>query len=377
MNDIRIEPKLKEKLEAFGLADNNLCFNCGNCTAVCGLTERDLTFPRKGIRHLQLGMSEKVNQSVEPWLCYYCGDCSKTCPREANPAEQMMSLRRYLTSVYDWTGLSFKFYTSKLWELGALLFVGAIVLGLFGLYHATSAEPIIWDLRDGYVHLNSFAPVMYVHYADWVMAGILSFFLLSNLFNMYLTIMRSDKSLKIPLHLYFTKIFSIPLHFATQMRFKKCDNKIGFWFMHLFLMSGYGFMFILVLVLLPWFQIDQGINWTTYPGYYATFALLYGSIYCIIGRLRKKDEVHRYTHPSDWIFLIMLFLTTLTGIMVHVFRYYLLMPAATYYTYAIHLAIAVPMLVVEVPFSKWAHLAFRPFAMYFADIKKAALAIKK
>jgi quinone-modifying oxidoreductase subunit QmoC len=34
----------------------------------------------------------------------------------------------------------------------------------------------------------------------------------------------------------------------------------------------------------------------------------------------------------------------------------------------------VPMICVEVPFSKWSHLAYRPFSIYFYYLKKAALA---
>jgi quinone-modifying oxidoreductase subunit QmoC len=48
------------------------------------------------------------------------------------------------------------------------------------------------------------------------------------------------------------------------------------------------------------------------------------------------------------------------------------MVTATYYMYVIHLAVLVPMILVEVPFSKWSHLAYRPFAVYFDKLKKAA-----
>ena len=34
--------------------------------------------------------------------------------------------------------------------------------------------------------------------------------------------------------------------------------------------------------------------------------------------------------------------------------------------------ILIPMLVVEVPFSKWSHLAYRPMAIYFANLKEKA-----
>ena len=43
-----------------------------------------------------------------------------------------------------------------------------------------------------------------------------------------------------------------------------------------------------------------------------------------------------------------------------------------YYTYVIHLAVAVPMLVVEVLFGKWAHLLYRPLAMYLTAVKEKA-----
>ena len=37
--------------------------------------------------------------------------------------------------------------------------------------------------------------------------------------------------------------------------------------------------------------------------------------------------------------------------------------------YVIHLMGVVPMLVLEVPFGKWAHLAYRPLAIYFGRVQ--------
>jgi hypothetical protein len=69
---------------------------------------------------------------------------------------------------------------------------------------------------------------------------------------------------------------------------------------------------------------------------------------------------------------VLLFLTALTGILVHMFRM-LNLPMPTYVTYMVHMAIAVPMLVVEVPFGKWAHLLYRPLAIIVAEARKKAL----
>ena len=93
--------------------DLNVCFNCGNCSAICPLSKGENSFPRKMIRASLLGVEDDIHMSLDPWMCYYCGECSETCPQEANPGELMMTLRRYLTTKYDWTGLSRKLYTSK------------------------------------------------------------------------------------------------------------------------------------------------------------------------------------------------------------------------------------------------------------------------
>jgi quinone-modifying oxidoreductase subunit QmoC len=43
------------------------------------------------------------------------------------------------------------------------------------------------------------------------------------------------------------------------------------------------------------------------------------------------------------------------------------------YTYVVHLMSVVPWL-LRMPFSKWAHLIYRPLAMFFAEIRREALA---
>ena len=104
-------------------------------------------------------------------------------------------------------------------------------------------------------------------------------------------------------------------------------------------------------------------------GYYATFAILYGTTYAIIGRLRKNKTPYKNSHGTDWMFLILLQLTTLTGILIH-FSRILDLPLTTYIIYVVHLMVAVPMLVLEVPFAKWAHLAYRPVVLYLIKVKE-------
>ena len=39
--------------------------------------------------------------------------------------------------------------------------------------------------------------------------------------------------------------------------------------------------------------------------------------------------------------------------------------------------VAVLMLTVEVPFGKWAHIAYRPLAVYFLAVKKNAAGLRR
>ncbi|MBN2170876.1 MAG: 4Fe-4S dicluster domain-containing protein [Candidatus Krumholzibacteriota bacterium] len=356
---VRVNPDLREELMGFGGDDVSACMNCGNCTAICPLSKDSTVFPRKAIRYMQLGMKDHLFRSPEPWLCYYCGECSDTCPRDANPGETMMAARRYLTSLYDWTGLSKRLYLSAAWELGLLLFVALIVGALFLFLHG----PLVRD----HVELTTFAPTAWVELGDWILAAMLSFFLLTNAYRMSRAILGGEK---VPLSLGLREFKTLLIHGVTQKRWQECESPTR-WLKHLLLVTAYATMLLMVVVFLRWFQTDE-IRSIWHPtrllGYYATAILLYVTADAMISRLRKREQIHKHSDLTDWMFLILLFLTTLTGIFVHAFRL-ADWPMPTYIIYVIHLMIAVPMLVIEVPFGKWAHLLYRPLAVYLTTVR--------
>ena len=382
-----VNPDLIVDLKKFGVDSASTCFNCGNCTAICSLSSEETPFPRKAIRYLQLGLTDKLMESPEPWLCYYCGDCSETCPRQADPGEVMMGLRRYLTSKYDWTGISRWFYTSKRFEIFSIFLVAALVGLGFYFFHG----PMVTDR----VALNVFAPNTVIEILDLIMLGVLSFLLLTNAYRMFKAIMgdpaqypelsmagkqqflnRTIRGIPLPVFIKEAKAFIV--HFLTQKRFNSCGtaSQRAQWVNHLLIMTGYSIVFLLVVVGIRWFQRDE-IYAIWHPvrllGYYATFAILYGTTVAIAGRLKKSKTVYTHSHSSDWAFLVLLWLTTFSGILIH-FTRLLELPLTTYYIYVIHLMIAVPMLVIEVPFAKWTHQLYRPLVLYLMNVKKRALA---
>jgi ferredoxin len=362
----RVTPKLHRQIAKFGGGDVTACMNCGNCTVSCSQTMETGGFPRRIIHFLQVGHTEKLEESLEPWLCYYCGECSDTCPRDANPAETMMAARRYLTSRYDWTGLGRKFYTSPAWEIAAVFLVGLFVVALFALFHG----PVVTDR----VELNTFAPVKWVEIGDWVMAGVLALLLLTNASRMVRFAMRGGKNRTIPFSLLVRETGTFFRHFTTQKRWRECGDDRTRWLKHFLMMTGYLTMIVLIVIFLRWFQTDEIVplyHPTRLFGYYATAVLMYVSADFLVGRWKKREQIHRFSEASDWIFLALMFLAAFTGILVHVLRMEGL-PMATYVIYVLHLAIAVPFLVVEVPFGKWSHMLYRPLAVYLAAVRQKA-----
>ena len=164
----------------------------------------------------------------------------------------------------------------------------------------------------------------------------------------------------------------------TQERFSKCDAKRR-WISHLILVFGYGTMFVLIVVFLTWFQTDN-----LYPlyhpqrwiGYLAALAIIYGAGEALWGRFKKEHQMHQFSHFSDWLFPVLLILLSISGLMISAFRY-LGLPLATYYTYVGHLVVMMMLYICIGPVGKWAHLLYRPFAVYFQEVKAKAAQLQR
>ncbi len=369
---IRINLGYIDELNRYGAEDVQRCYQCGDCSTVCAHSDEIFNFPRKSMRRLQMGLERKIETTLEPWLCYYCGQCSDQCPREADPGETMMSLRRWLIARYDFTGIASRFFRSSLTEVMTIIAVG-LLTGLFLVIYGKSNGNI--RVYDGE---GAFLPSSFIHYFDLTLGSLLAVFLLVNAIRMWHFTMMKGVKVTISPWLYFKHIFTFPLHFFTQKRYAQCESKnrkfiFMPWITHLGLMLGYVTMLVLVMVFIEELQHGPEIVWQVHLfAYLASLGLITGTIYFIQSRLRKKTYVQfKKSHSTDWVFVVLLFLIVLTGIVQHILHrteYY----EAANIIYILHLMCVVPWL-LRMPFSKWAHMLYRPLAMYFAAIQKDAI----
>ncbi len=345
----RINPKFAKEIFKYGNNDFNACYNCGNCTAVCSLSDKDNSFPRKMVRASVLGLDQKITSSLDPWLCYYCGDCASTCPREANPGELMMSLRRWLTAKYDWTGLSGLLYKSLFFSLFAFI---------------ATAIAVIWFSFK--LNFNTEAIMHFGHTFEMLaIAAVFAVILIPNLARMWwFVILKPGKKVKFKTYLLTAK--ELFIHMFTQKRTLGCDDSYRRWLMHMILVFGY-LALLFTTVVLDWFGTEN--MFIILLGYIESIAIFAITFIFMIGRIRKNREVNKFSQPSDWFFVIWLFLMGLTAFIVRVFID-LNIIENNLWMYLFHLIVLVQWAVIIVPFGKWTHFLYRSFAMYFDKLIK-------
>ncbi len=339
-----INPGFSDELKKYGAFDLNACYNCGNCTAVCTLSDEENSFPRKMIRYSVLGLKDEIEVSLDPWLCYYCGECSTTCPREADPGELMMSLRRWLTARYDWTGLSGLLYKSLPASVFAFLLLAVVVIW-FGIAQKLNVQAIMH-----YGHLFEMAAITLVF----------ALILLPNILHMWwLTIYKPG--IKAPFTAYVKSLQDLVVHMFTQKRALGCDDNRFRWFEHFVLVLGY-LLLLFTTVFLNWFETSN--LFVIVLGYVESIIILMVTFDFVRRRIQQDAAISINSHPSDWFFVIWLFLMGLTAFLVRLFIDLNILETNVW-LYLVHLIILVQWALLIVPFGKWTHFLYRSFAIYF------------
>jgi len=365
---VQSDPTLLADIRRYGKFDTTGCYQCGSCTISCELVTDFVSFPRRVIRYALLGLREPLVGSLDTWICHDCGDCSIVCPRQAEPRISMMTLRRFLTAQYDWTGISSRILSSRAWYIGSLSFASIVVLLLILLYHLLYAKLSFHDFATTALGLEHMFPTMTYFTLAVVLLPLL--LLLSRIFRIWRLSMSGER---IPLSAYVAEAWTYVLHSVTHTLMRKCPER-GRWTGHWLLALGVTMILAIKVFGLRWFQTDN-----IYPlyhpqrwlGYLATGLILYGGGSILVCHVRGEKEICKTRGLEDLMFPILLLLTALSGISVHILRY-AGFALTCHFVYALHILIAAPMLLVEMSFGKWSHMVYRPLALYFQAVKEKA-----
>ena len=283
----------------------------------------------------------------------------------------MKTLRRYLTERYDWTGLSRVICRSAGWEIAALSTAAVLVLALIVLYHLYVEHLEISVFRSTAMGLeHMFNRITYFTVAVFLFAA---FFIASHAVRMFVLTMRRGANAAIPLKFYMAEAKTMFLQTVTQKQMLKCPATMQKrrWIMHWLMAFGCSLMLVIKFFFLRWFQTDKIFpiyNPQRWLGYLVAAFLVLGSLDILIERARKRERIYKESGLKDVILPMLLLLTALSGMAVHILRY-AGMALSAHYCYALHLMIAVPMLLVELPFGSSSHMLYRPLALYFTAVR--------
>jgi ferredoxin len=357
----RVDPRIAEEMKRLGAFDLSACYSCGHCSALCPLCEGDISFPRRMIRYAMLGLEERILASPEPWMCYYCGECSETCPRQADPGSLMMASRRFVTRRYVLGRVADLFYSA---------FSSVIT------WVVLSSLAVVWILMSYDSGMNmeevdflSFIHLEPIHDAGIALTAFLALAMLLNISVMIRAVKRGFKAEKTGLKdMAMAAAFAIG-ESATQQRFDLCATDKAKRWAHMAISWGFAGMAVATVLVMgidyEVLEISRAIPFAFGTVFGALTVA--GTVWFLLQRIRKTGESFKRTHLSDWMFLVLILASVLTGYVMVMFKY-LNMPMAAYVAFAVHL-VAVFDLLVSLPFTKFAHMVYRPLALWFSGLK--------
>ncbi len=352
---IRINPDIEfiEFLKKDSGSDLSICMQCGSCTAVCDLSPEEDPFPRKEMIWASWGLRDRLMGDEDVWLCHNCGDCSTTCPRDVRPADVMASVRNYSYRYFARPRFLGRWLQSPKYLPLLILLPALIIAGIISLA-GTLKIPV------GPVDYSHFFPHGWLNGSFSVLVILLVAAISGSIRKFYTGMRDAGCGKRGKTQKLIKRLWQIIL----QKDFKSCTTNRYRYIGHYMVFGG--FVMLLVVTL---FAILATIFFE-YPmpffhpvkiaGNLAGLSLAAGIILLAVNRFKNPSgsKAGQYT---DWFFLVNLFLLAISGGIVELARFMDWSPLA-YYLYFVHLVL-VWLVVLYLPYTKFAHVIFRTLAM--------------
>ena len=333
-----VDTGLLDDIKRYGAADVSACFSCGTCTAICPLADNDGTFPRRMIRYGQVGMKDALLSSKELWTCYRCASCSDSCPQRGEPSEYMAAARRYAIASYDKTRLARTMYTRPVIGTSIALLVAAFFAAFMYSAHGPQSTTSL--------KLFSFIPLPLIHYTGIAVmvlilvtgsAGVITMARgIAHMEGVHLsTVLGGRAAIAGTLAALWD---ALGVESIGQRRYRTDCNEAQKndeplyrrrWLAHA--LTVWGFLGLLSATILDYVLALIGVKKTGAPvpiwypvrllGTLAGIAMVYGVSMLILNRLRKANRGVKESKPSDWMFLVMLWVVGVTGFLLELSLY--------------------------------------------------------
>jgi quinone-modifying oxidoreductase subunit QmoC len=393
-NIVNMQPDIdfiKEMKEAGGDTLKK-CFQCATCSVVCPLSSDKNPFPRQQMLFAQWGLQDKLLGDPSVLLCHQCGDCTAYCPRGARPGDVMGAVRAAAYRHYGWPSFLADL-ASKGQNLPILLAIPMVIVFIMWMISG-SHVPEAKDFLDiGYSqffgHWDFKLLPKTTFFIDFFMiptAALSVFAAVRGVMTMWKKMSENagvTEAFSKPSPVQFVKEFLWPsvVEIVRHDRFKKCEaNKdrvqghqpLMWAFIGLLFVTGYSFFAQDFLG-----QFIEGMhgpmsmmNPVKWVANVAAVALIFGVGVLWRNRSRMEAEGRASNTFYDWFLIWMIMAVGVTGLGSELFRL-IASPALGYLTYYLHL-VSVMMLFLYMPYTKFAHLVYRTFALAFERYRDSA-----
>jgi quinone-modifying oxidoreductase subunit QmoC len=378
-----IKPDLGYVREVIAAGGESLkkCYQCATCTVVCDVTADAQPFPRKEMVWAQWGLKDRLINDADVWLCHQCADCTAKCPRDAKPGEVLGAIRRTAYRAHAVPGFMGTLF-SDLKYLPVVFAIPVIVIAAMIMFNQSAG------FGQGFFPAPGVAPDPLIRFA-WMMpitTGVDATFLTVA----FLAVVSAFASLKgfwgrleaqvpasVPRKGFGPSAIEFLGDILSHASFKKCTVNAGRTLAHLLVFYGFIGAFIATNIVLVYewgtkfgifHELETPLAFSgagLLPkvfGNIGGLAIVFGALLMIGNRMSKSEDSPASGY--DWIFLASIFLVGATGMLTEIFR---LMGNASlaYPTYFVHL-VFVFYVIAYLPYSKLAHLLYRPVAIIHA-----------
>lgn len=380
MNQIAvIQPDLAFKRAILGLdaGDLTACYQCGTCSVMCPVSTDDDPFPRKEMIWTQWGLKDRLMHDPAIWLCHQCQLCSTYCPREAKPANVMAALREYSVAFHAFPRFLGE-WVSKPRYLPLLLGFPAVVLLI-----ALAMNGTLRELPKGDIIFRAFIPFIYV---ETVFVIAVAFALIAGVVGAARywrgALQASDRA-EGEMASGPGAAWSVLRDILLHREFNKCiEKRVGdrpsykshVPLSHMAVFFGFGGLFITTMGLavgIYMFDFFPPMS-QSHPlkilGNVSGVAVIIACLVFMLRRAVDKEKAGKTTY-NDWLFVTVLLLVAATGFLAQITRAAEL-PHVAYPTYFVHLVLVFFLLAYS-PYSKFAHVFYRPAAMLIARYREA------